>query len=96
MRQGVRSYLYMHDGQLGALAGLPERDIEPHVPLIAGKAREEVPTRRRRTVHLKRARHRKGKEALARKRVGDDLETRGCSIRRSLRIRSNHILSRGR
>ena len=77
---------------------LLERDIEPHVPLLSGEAKEEVPTWKRRTFTLKqkRARHRKVEQAKARNRVRDIQQTRGYAISRKLRIRSEHLFAEGK
>ena len=74
------------------------RDIEAHVPLLAGEATEELPSWQRRTFNLeqKRARDRKLKEAEARNRVRDIHHTQGYTISRKLRIRSEHIFAEGK
>ena len=75
-----------------------ERDIEAHVPLLAGEAKEELPAWQRRTFNLeqKRARDRKLKEAEARNRVRDIQQTQGYQISRKLRIRSEHLFAEGK
>ena len=80
------------------LTELFERDIEPHVPLLAGEAKEELPAWQRRTFNLeqKRARDRKLKEAEARNRVRDIQQTQGYQISRKLRIRSEHLFAEGK
>ena len=75
-----------------------ERDLEAHVPLLAGGAKEELPAWQRRTFDLeqKRARDRKRKEAEARNRVRDIQQTQGYQISRKLRIRSEHLFAEGK
>ncbi len=77
---------------------LLDRNIEPHVPLLADHATEEVPTWKRRTFNLerRRARDRKVKEAQARNRVREIHQTRGYSVSRKLRIRSEHLFAEGK
>ena len=77
---------------------LLERDIEPHVPLLADEATEELPAWQRRTFNLehKRARERKLKEVQARNRVRDIHQTQGYQISRKLRIRSEHLFAEGK
>ena len=80
------------------VAELFERDIEPHVPLLAGEAKEALPVWQRRTFNLeqKRARDRKLKEAEARNRVRDIHQTQGYQVSRKLRIRSEHLFAEGK
>lgn len=75
-----------------------DRDIEAHVPLLAGEEMEELPVWQRRTFDLerKRARNRKLKEAQARNRVRDIHQTQGYTISRKLRIRSEHLFAEGK
>ncbi len=75
-----------------------ERDIEAHVPLLAGEAKEALPLWQRRTFNLeqKRARDRKLKEAEARNRVRDIQQTQGYQVSRKLRIRSEHLFAEGK
>ncbi len=89
------------DANYGAssfIAELLSRDIEPHVPLLAGEEREALPAWQRRTFDLerKRARDRELKEAQARNRVRDIHQTRGYTISRKLRIRSEHLFAEGK
>ena len=71
------------------------RGIDPHVPLLASETKEGLPTWQQRTFNLdqKRARTRKLEEAEARNRVRDIVQTRGYTISRKLRIRSEHIFA---
>ena len=75
-----------------------DRDIEAHVPLLAGEEMEELPVWQRRTFNLerKRARDRKLKEVQARNRVRDIHQTQGYKISRKLRIRSEHLFAEGK
>lgn len=77
------------------IAEIIDRDIEPHIPLLAGETEEELPTWKRRTFDLerKRARDQKLKEARARNRTREIHETRGYVVSRKLRIRSEHIFA---
>ena len=52
---------------------------EPHIPLLAGEAKEESPAWKRHIFDLKqkRPRHRKVKQAKARNRVRDIQQTQG-------------------
>ena len=89
------------DANYGAssfIAALFDRDIEAHVPLLAGDENEELPSWQRRTFDLeqKRARDRKLKEAQARNRVRDIHQTQGYHISRKLRIRSEHLFAEGK
>lgn len=80
------------------LAELFDRDVEPHIPLLAKGAKEDLPTWERRTFDLERqrARARKLKEARVRNRVRDLQQTQGYQISRKLRIRSEHIFAEGK
>ena len=83
------------DANYGAtefVMALLERDIEPHVPLLASPEPEEIPTWQRQTFDLeqKRARKRKVKEAKARNRVREITQTRGYTVSRKLRTRVEH------
>lgn len=66
-----------------------EREIDPHVPLLAEEHPEEVLNRKRCTFNLerKRARDRKVKEARTRNRVRGIHTTQGSQVSRKLRIR---------
>ncbi len=74
---------------------LLERGITPHVPLLAKKEMEELPTWKRRTFNL--AQYRKRKEAVqraeARNTVRAISETDGYRVSRKLRNRSEHIFA---
>lgn len=72
-----------------------ERDLLPHIPLLARAEPEEIPTWQRRTFDLgrKRARERKAKQAKARNRVRELTKSRGYTVSRKLRIRSEHIFA---
>lgn len=85
-------------GSTELITGLLERNIDPHIPLLADDAPEELPTWKRRTFDLdqKRARQRKLKEAQARNRVREIQKTRGYTISRKLRTRSEHIFAEGK
>ncbi|MEX2531010.1 MAG: transposase [Gemmatimonadota bacterium] len=74
---------------------LMDRGIEPHVALLAGEAPEDVPKWKRRTFNLERgrARVRKVKEAQARNRVREIHRTRGYTVSRKLRDRSQHVFA---
>ena len=75
-----------------------DREILPHIPLLADGAMEEIPSWQRPTFDLeqKRARQRKIVEASARNRVRELRQTRGYQVSRKLRIRSEHIFSEGK
>jgi len=85
-------------GASSFITDLIDRDIDPHVPLLAGEETEELPAWQRRTFDLerKRARDRKLKEAQARNRVRDIHQTQGYNISRKLRIRSEHLFAEGK
>jgi transposase len=85
-------------GGTDLIAELLDRGIEPHVPLLAGEAAEEVPKWKRRTFDLqrKRARARKVREVEARNRVREIHQTRGYRVSRKLRIRSEHLFAEGK
>jgi len=74
---------------------LIERGIVPHVPLLAKKEVEELPTWKRHTCNL--AQYRKRKEALqqaeARNAVRAIADTNGYRESRKLRSRSEHIFA---
>lgn len=72
-----------------------DRDVWPHIPLLASAEMEGIPTWQRRTLDLerKRARQRKVKEARARNRVRELMKTRGYTVSRKLRIRSEHVFA---
>lgn len=82
-------------GATGFITEVLDREIDPHVPLLAKPVTEEVPTWKRRTFNLgrKRARNRKVKEAQARNRVRKIQKTRGYAVSRRLRIRSEHVFA---
>ena len=82
-------------GATDLITELMDRGIEPHVPLLADEAPEEVPKWKRRTFNLERqrARVRKVKEAQARNRVREIYGTRGYTVSRKLRIRSEHVFA---
>ena len=67
-------------------------------PLLAGEAKEALPTWQRRTFDLehKRTRDRKLKEVQARNRVRDIHHTQGYQVSRKLRIRSEHLFAEGK
>jgi len=85
-------------GAADLITELLDRGIEPHVPLLAGEAVEEVPKWKRRTFDLthKRARVRKVKEVEARNRVREIHQSRGYHVSRKLRIRSEHLFAEGK
>lgn len=80
------------------LADVLDRKILPHIPLLADKAIEELPTWQRHTFELetKRARNRKLKEAKARNQVRELHKSRGYQVSRMLRIRSEHVFAEGK
>lgn len=80
------------------VAAIIDRGMEPHIPLLAREAGEELPTWERRTFSLqqKRERARKLNEAKARNRVRAIQKTRGYAVSRKLRIRSEHIFAEGK
>lgn len=82
-------------GSTELITGLLERTIDPHVPLLAKDAPEELPSWKRRTFDLehKRRRQRKLREAQARNRVREIHKTRGYTISRKLRTRSEHTFA---
>lgn len=75
-----------------------DREILPHIPLLADGAMEEIPAWKRPTFDLeqKRARQRKIVETRARNRVREIQQTRGYLVSRKLRIRSEHIFAEGK
>lgn len=77
------------------IAAIIDREMEPHIPLLTGEAEEELPTWQRRTFDLerKRERDRKLKEAMARNRAREIQKTRGYTVSRKLRTRSEHIFA---
>jgi len=85
-------------GATSLITELMDRDIEPHVPLLAEEAPEDVPTWKRRTFNLEhqRARGQKVREARARNRVREIHRTRGYTVSRKLRIRSEHVFAEGK
>jgi transposase len=85
-------------GSTELITGLLDRNIEPHIPLLADAAPEELPTWKRRTFDLeqKRARQQKLQEAKARNRVREIQKTRGYTISRKLRTRSEHTFAEGK
>lgn len=72
------------------VADLLDREILPHVPLVAGAEKEEIPTWKRSTTRLdwKRKRAEKVRIAKARNRVRECYGTRGYQVSRRLRTRS--------
>jgi len=82
-------------GATELITELMDRGIEPHVPLLADDAPEDVPQWKRRTFNLEhqRARVRKVKEVQARNRVREIHQTRGYMVSRKLRIRSEHVFA---
>jgi transposase len=85
-------------GSTELITELLDRNIAPHIPLLAEDAPEELPTWKRRTFDLnqKRVRQRKLKEAQARNKVREIQNTRGYTISRKLRTRSEHIFAEGK
>lgn len=85
-------------GSTELVTGLLDRNIDPHIPLLADDAPEELPTWKRRTLDLeqKRARRRKVKEAQARNRVREIQKTRSYTVSRKLRTRSEHLFAEGK
>jgi len=85
-------------GASGFIADLMDRGIDPHVPLLAGEAEEAIPTWQRKTFNLewKRARMQKVRETEARNRVREIHKTRGYTVSRKLRIRSEHLFAEGK
>ncbi len=80
------------------VADILERDVLPHVPLLAGEEMEAVPTWKRKTADLEQLRKRKEKVrvAEARNRVREIHRTRGYKVSRKLRIRSEHVFAEGK
>lgn len=74
------------------------RGLVPHVPLLSGAEPEELPTWQRRTTRLdwQRNRQKKVREAKARNRVREEYGTRGYTVSRKLRIRSEHLFGEGK
>jgi transposase len=85
-------------GATDLITELMDRGIEPHVPLLADEAPEDVPKWKRRTFNLERqrARVRKVKAAQARNRVREIHRTRGYTVSRKLRLRSEHVFAEGK
>jgi len=85
-------------GSTDLITELLDRNIDPHIPLLAEGAPEELPTWKRRTFDLnqKRVRQQKLKEARARNRVREIQDTRAYTISRKLRTRSEHIFAEGK
>jgi hypothetical protein len=85
-------------GATDLITELMDRGIEPHVPLLADEAPEDVPKWKRRTFNLERqrARVRKVKAAQARNRVREIHRTRGYTVSRKLRSAASTSLRRGR
>jgi transposase len=77
------------------VSAMLEREILPHIPLLARGEMEEVPTWKRKTSDLGRMRARKEKlrHVEARNRVRELMRTRGYQISRKLRIRSEHVFA---
>lgn len=82
-------------GTGGFAADLLERDILPHMPLLAGAGVEAVPTWKRRTLDLVHARNRRARVriAQARNRVRALQQGRGYRVSRRLRLRSEHVFA---
>lgn len=76
-------------------AEMLERGILPHMPLQAGTEREEAPMWKRRTfdVGQQRRRKQKGRVVEARNRVREAQRTRGYTVSRKLRTRSEHTFA---
>ena len=85
-------------GATELITELLDRTIDPHVPLLASEATEDVPTWTRRTFNLerRRARDRKVKEVEARNHVREIHQTRGYIVSRKLRLRSEHLFAEGK
>jgi len=85
-------------GATDLITELMDRGIEPHVPLLADEAPEDVPKWKRRTFRLERqrARVRKVKATQARNRVREIHRTRGYTVSRKLRLRSEHVFAEGK
>jgi transposase len=75
-----------------------DRGLQPHIPLMAAGEAEEIPTWQRQTFDLDRmrARQRKVKEARARNRVRELMQSQGYAVSRKLRIRSEHVFAEGK
>lgn len=80
------------------VADLLDRGVLPHVPLLAGEGKEEIPTWQRSTTNLdwKRKRAEKVRIAKARNRVRDCYGTRGYQVSRKLRTRSELGFAEGK
>lgn len=76
-------------------ADVLEREVLPHMPLQASPKAEPVPTWKRRTSQLsqQRARREKVRQAQARNRVRALHRSRGYTVSRKLRIRSEHVFA---
>ena len=76
-------------------ADVLEREVLPHMPLQASPRAEPVPTWKRRTSQLsqQRARREKVRQAQARNRVRTLHRSRGYTVSRKLRIRSEHVFA---
>lgn len=79
-------------GTSGFVADILERGITPHIPLQAGAEMEPLPTWQRRPFTLVEARSRQERlrHIEARNRTREAYRTRGYTVSRLLRIRSEH------
>jgi transposase len=77
------------------LADVIDRGLTPHIPLLAGKKMETVPTYVRGTTNIERLRKRKEKVRIieARNRAREEHKTRGYLVSRKLRIRNEHLFA---
>ena len=101
LRLPQRPEILSGDANYGAtefISGVLDRDLLPHIPLLASEALEDPPTWKRRTFNLerKRARERKVKETQARNRARALQRTRGYQVSRKLRVRNEHVFAEGK
>ena len=100
---GLKQAIEIFSGDTGYgtgdfVAELIDREITPHVPLLASAEIEEIPSWQRRTFNL--ARHRKRcekvRQAMARNAVRLEQRTHGYTVSRKLRTRSEHTFAEGK
>lgn len=80
------------------VADVLERGISPHMPLLATKQEDEIPSYRRRTFDLGRERRRREtlRRIAARQQVRALHGSAGYQVSRKLRIRNEHIFAEGK
>lgn len=80
------------------VADVLDRELLPHIPLQASAEMEELPTWMRRTKNLThlRNRHERLRRAKARNQTRALHRTRGYTVSRKLRVRSEHLIAEGK